>query len=703
YSQAYVGPTDPTDTSTAVTSSWDGAWATALKNAGKSADVRAYELDNEPSLWNDTHRDVHPAALTYDELVSKDQAAAAAIKNADPTAQVLGPSDWGYLALFDVPPYLGLDPANSSPDRVSKGDLAAYFLKQMKAYADAHGGTRILDYFDSHYYPDWAKYDANDLTNAGTAQDQAMRLEATRTFWDTSYVSPSTNPNFPCCTTANENVHFIPRMRDYVNNNYPGTKLAIGEYNMGADATLNGGLAQADLLGIFGRENLDLATIWGADAQGFSSWPVAFAFRMYRNYDGAGSRFGETSVQSSSSDQSQLSVYGATRASDGAMTLMMVNKTGNDLTSQLNLSHFAPPSSTARVFRYSNADLTKVVQQPDIAVSSSGFTTTYPANSVTLVELGTNTSTPTTAPPTPTTAPPTPTTAPPTPTTAPPTPTTQPPTPTTQPPTPTTAPPTPTTRPPTPTTQPPTPTTALPPPTTQPSTPTTQPPTPTTAPPVEPPVVSTHLTTGPGPGGGPDVRTFTAAGSPAGGFAAFLPDWHGGISVARGQLDPSTADKEIVVGALAGGTPSLRVWNGAGTQVLWDTFAYAQGFTGGVNVAVGDVNGDGIADIITGAGPGGGPHVEVFDGRTHALLRSFFAFQPDFVGGVNVAAADVNGDGKADIIVGSETGDSVVSVFSGADNSLLQNFRAYDTGFGGGVFVAAGDVNGDGFADIITG
>src|SRR5262249_55633731 len=117
-------------------------------------------------------------------------------------------------------------------------------------------------------------------------------------------------------------------------------------------------------------------------------------------------------------------------------------------------------------------------------------------------------------------------------------------------------------------------------------------------------------------------------------------------------------------------------------------FAYAPQFTAGVFVAAGDVNGDGKADIITGVGPGGGPHVKVFDGTNLTELRSFFAFDPLFTGGVRVAAADVNGDGKADIVAGAGPGGGPhVRVFSGTNLAELKSFFAFDIGFAGGVFV----------------
>ena len=132
--------------------------------------------------------------------------------------------------------------------------------------------------------------------------------------------------------------------------------------------------------------------------------------------------------------------------------------------------------------------------------------------------------------------------------------------------------------------------------------------------------------------------------------------------------------------------------------------AYRRNFTGGVRVAVGDVNGDGVADIITGPGPGTGTRINVFDGVTGDRLRSFLAFTGFYRGGVFVAAGDVNGDGKADIIVGTDSGaPPIVRVFDGAQGNLIRSFFAYSPLFTGGVRVAAGDVNGDGLADIVTG
>ena len=212
------------------------------------------------------------------------------------------------------------------------------------------------------------------------------------------------------------------------------------------------------------------------------------------------------------------------------------------------------------------------------------------------------------------------------------------------------------------------------------------------------------IITGAGPGGGPHVKVFDGvSGAEIRSFFAYDSTFHGGVFVGAGDINNDT-HTDIITGAGAGGGPHVKVFSGVDTSLLRNYFAYTATFTGGVTVAGGDVNHDGFADIITGAGPGGGPHVTVQSGATGALLQSFFAFAPTFTGGVFVAAGDTNGDGFADIIVSAGAGGGPhVIVFSGANGSMLRSFFAYDATFSGGVRVAAADIDGDGLADIITG
>jgi hypothetical protein len=221
---------------------------------------------------------------------------------------------------------------------------------------------------------------------------------------------------------------------------------------------------------------------------------------------------------------------------------------------------------------------------------------------------------------------------------------------------------------------------------------------------------------GAGPGGGPHVRVFEAATGAQlpggrGSFFAFDPAFSGGVSVALGDV---TGDgvSDIIAAAGPGGGPHVRVFDGrTGAQIpgpLGSFFAYAAAFSGGVNVAAGDVNGDGYEDVIVAPGAGGGPHVRVFSGLNGAELLGFFAYDPAFIGGVRVAAADFNLDGRAEIITAAGPGGAPhVRIVDGTGNpfvgAISNSFFAFDPSFSGGVFVAAGDIDGDGQPDLVAG
>ncbi|MFM8411162.1 MAG: glycoside hydrolase family 44 protein, partial [Alphaproteobacteria bacterium] len=380
---ADVTGNDPLDTSVAIGPSFATDWIAHLRGrfgTAAAGGVAFYELDNEPMLWSSTHRDVHPSPTSYDEVRDRTIAWASAVKAADPGALTLGPAVWGWTAYF----WSALDWAaggswwSSPPDRLAHGDVPflRWYLRQMRAHEQSTG-TRILDYLDVHYYPQAANV---SLSPAGSATTRALRLRSTRSLWDPTYVDES---------WIGQPVRLVPMMREWIDAEYPGTKLAITEYNWGALDHPNGALAQAEVLGIFGREGVDLATLWDPPASGE---PGAFAFRMYLDYDGAGSRFGDVSVHAASADPSRLSVFAAERSSDGALTILAVNKGDAPLSTTIALSGTAAPGSASR-WTWSATSASAIEHPADLPVSGSSIPVVFAPSSITLLVVGDTTRT----------------------------------------------------------------------------------------------------------------------------------------------------------------------------------------------------------------------------------------------------------------------------------------------------------------------
>jgi Glycoside hydrolase family 44 len=353
-------PSDPTRAGMAIGPGFDQEWVKQLVGEyGTAADggVGIYELGNEPALWDQTHRDMHPQPTTYDELWEKSRELAIAVKQADPSAQILGFSEWGWPNYFcSAADDVENGCSASSPDRAAHGGtpLVNWYLQQMAAYEGEHG-TRLLDYIDVHYYAQGGE-----------------NTEVTRSLWDPTYTDPS---------WIDTQIDLIPRMRQWVAEDYPGTKISLSEYNLSVSKNpVVNALIQADTLGIFAREGLDLATRWSLPIDGPD---IPDAFLMYRDYDGAHGQFGDTWVQSQSTDQSKLAVYGAERSSDGAYTVMVINKTAQALTSPLELSGFTP-AGAAQVWQWTGG---AIAHQPDAAISGDQITATYPPESLTMYAI----------------------------------------------------------------------------------------------------------------------------------------------------------------------------------------------------------------------------------------------------------------------------------------------------------------------------
>ena len=318
--------------------------------AAANGGVKFYQLDNEPYGWSNTHRDVMPNGATYPTITQLGQQYAAAVKQADSTALVLGPSD------FTLGGWIG--------NTAQQGGLFAgqYYLQQMAAYDQAHG-QRILDYFDEHYY-----------FNVSTP---AAQLASTRTLWDPTYNGGTWVEQW----YFDGPMQLIPRFRSWISTYYPGTLLSLSEYSIDSgQKSIVDAIAEMDVLGIFGQQPIDFANMWSAPAP---TDPIAYSFRMFRNYDGNGSQFGDTSISAVSTDPGELSIYAAQRSSDNAVTILAINKTTGALSSAIAIANLNLPS-TAQVYTYSQATLTSIVHAPDVAITSASISYSFPSYSAVL-------------------------------------------------------------------------------------------------------------------------------------------------------------------------------------------------------------------------------------------------------------------------------------------------------------------------------
>jgi len=370
---------DPNDANVVSTSIFQQGWVQHLVNRwGTAANggLRYYILDNEPSIWHSTHRDVHPTGATMEEVRDRILDYSAKIKAVDPSALVVGPEEWGWSGYI----FSGFDQQYGSehgwsflPDHSNHGgwDYLPWLLDQLRQN-NTSTGRRLLDVFTVHYYPQGGEF-SNDTSSAM----QLRRNRSTRSLWDPNYVDE---------TWINDRVKLVPRLRGWVNTHYPGTPVGITEYNWGAEGHINGATAQADILGIFGREGLDMAARWTTPD---ASTPTYKAMKMYRNYDGNKSTFGDVSVAAAVPDPDRVSAFAAVRSSDGALTVMVVNKQLSGSTpAAINLANFSG-SGTAQVWQLTSSNI--ITRQPDLSFAGNSLNVTLPPQSVTLLVIAAGT------------------------------------------------------------------------------------------------------------------------------------------------------------------------------------------------------------------------------------------------------------------------------------------------------------------------
>jgi hypothetical protein len=349
----------------------------ARKTAGQQI---FYSLDNEPDLWAHTHARIHPNATTYAELRQRTIDYASAIKDAAPGALVFGAVNYGWH---------GYRTLQDAPDRAGR-DFHRYFLEQMNA-AEQTAGRRLVDVLDVHWYPEAQGTAANGSSQRivfGPGQDDtssgmvAARVQAARSLYDANYVEQSWITQFSTGGTA---IRLLPRMQADVAAYYPGTKLAITEYNYGGGGHISGAIAQADALGAFGREGLFAANWW--DMSGNADAFTFAAFDAFRNFDGAGGAFGDTSVAAATTDIAKTAVYASVDPDDPtAMVLVLINRTGTAMDAGLAVTHDAE-FALAQVYLLAGTSPT-IQRMADIDLTlTNALRYAMPAYSVTTMRL----------------------------------------------------------------------------------------------------------------------------------------------------------------------------------------------------------------------------------------------------------------------------------------------------------------------------
>lgn len=315
--------------------------------------INGYNLDNEPGLWKSTHPRVHPNGTTYAELVEKSTEYAKAIKSVDPRAEVYG------LALFGVYSYYNLADA---PDADKSYDwFLSYYLDKMEE-AEKEAGYRLIDAIDVHYYSE-AKGD-NRVTEASatTDKDIAARVQAPRTLYEDGYREVSWVTD-----ALSTYMPFLPTIQESIDTYYPGTKLAMTEYNFGGGDHVSGAIAQADALGAFAANDVYLATLWPLSNS--INYQLS-AINLYTNYDGKGGAFGDTLVGASTSDVEKGTAYASIDGNDDSeVKLVLTNKDMNDTqhaTISLDGTDTKYSSATVYAITEESSDIRVIDVQNDI-------------------------------------------------------------------------------------------------------------------------------------------------------------------------------------------------------------------------------------------------------------------------------------------------------------------------------------------------
>jgi len=341
-------------------------------------------LDNEPELWNSTHLEVQgPNPVTSDDYISKTITITEALKDQFPNMVIFGPVHYGFQGIYNWQGELNATPsgANWFPDK---------YLTAISA-ASATYGKPLVDVYDFHWYAE--EYDANgtrslDLTDTTLTDAQVQLIvQSPRDLWDPTFTDSTNSNPWIYEELGNTPINILGRLQAKINSEFPGMKISITEYENGGWNHIAGTIAQADNLGIFGSQGVFAANFWPPN--GTYSYALA-GFRAFRDFDGAGANFGDTSLQATSSNVQNVVVYASSDSTaPGRFVFVAINRS---TTSQVTAINGQPLSGTAHLYQMTatSAQGQNPVQPVSIgtmAVGSSSLTITLPALSVTTIDV----------------------------------------------------------------------------------------------------------------------------------------------------------------------------------------------------------------------------------------------------------------------------------------------------------------------------
>ena len=337
-------------------------------------------LDNEPELWNSTHLEIQgKKGITSDAYIARTISLATALKKQFPDMVIFGPAHYGFMGFYSWSTELSATPSGNNW-------FTDKYLTALKTASTAFGRP-LVDVYDFHWYPeatDSTGKRVTTLVGPALTDDQVQAIvQSPRSLWDKTYKEKSWIAN----DVMGQPNDLLDRLQTRIDAESPGMKLALTEYNNGGGLHIAGTIAQADNLGAFGAHGLFAANLWPLAPK--EPYSVA-GFRAFRNFDGANHHFGDTSVQTTSSNPAGVVAYVSTDSTRaGRVVMVVINRSPMD---QVATVTGQPLSGAAHLFRISAATAAKQGTISPVAagvqpVNGSSLTLTVPGLSVTTVDI----------------------------------------------------------------------------------------------------------------------------------------------------------------------------------------------------------------------------------------------------------------------------------------------------------------------------